>query len=101
MAILGFSGSVRPCTQKRPVTFGSIPVPEMSLPARSTMRTSISSNGNGGTRVRASSANSVSSGPPTSVAVRPAMRTTSPEADSTDATPPNNRPVARNAVIPA
>jgi len=51
----GDSESARPWTQNRPVTLGSSVVPLMSLPPCSMIKTSITSNGSGGTRSRASS----------------------------------------------
>ena len=69
-ATRGASRSSRPFTQKRPMTLGSIVVPEMSLPPRSITSTSMSPNGSGGTSARASSVSSISPGPPTSSASR-------------------------------
>ena len=65
----------------------------MSLPPSSTISTSISSNGSAGTRVRAYSVSSCSNSPPTSSAVRPSTRTTSPAVDSIEPMPPSRRPV--------
>ena len=56
--------SSSPCTQNRPVTFGSIVVPEMSLPPCSMISTSISGNGRPGTSERANSVSSRSRSPP-------------------------------------
>ena len=97
----GDSASARPGTQNRPVTFGSSVVPEMSLPPRSMMSTSISLNGSAGTSARAYSVSSCSRSPPTSSAVKASTLTTSPLHDSIDPTPPRRRPVAFSAAIPS
>ena len=95
-------GSARPAIQNRPVTLGSIVVPEMSLPPCSMISTSMSSNGSGGDE---------RPGLLGELAARRRRRrrrprrartaTTSPNGDSTEATPPSRRPVARSAAMPA
>ena len=61
-------GSAMSAIQNRPVTLGSSVVPEMSLPPRSMISTSMSSNGSGATSARACSVSSRSAAPPTSSA---------------------------------
>ena len=72
----GDSESARPWTQKRPVTLGSMVVPLMSLPPCSMISTSITGNGSGGTRSRASSVRLISVSVPTSSAVSARTLTT-------------------------
>ena len=102
IATRGDGRSARPLTQKRPVTLGSSVVPEMSLPPSSMTSTSISANGSGGDEV----AGLVGEGDlgrrrrPRRPSAR-ARVTTSPDGDSTDATPPSTRPVPRSASMPS